>query len=212
MLKTDPNDLAKTLTKFASFLRLVGTVERRCQSMTDPDAVRFNAATNTIKGAFHNVNLTTNWTNVTQAIRPSDTNLLYFAAQYLDRKREEAVVDETTLREIDESAATLAKEVADGNLAEHLKVVILDQLDSIRAAIDDYTLRGAEGLKKALAESTGMIILEGSAFAKEQGNPSVTRFWDLLTKINTAVRAAQLAYQLGDAVGKVIEMLPPHSA
>jgi hypothetical protein len=204
-----PNtDVAAVYNKFATFLRLIGTVERRCQSLSDPKAEQFLCAVTSIKEAFKTLNPAALISQVLNHVSNSDMALLFLAADFLDSFKEEAQIDAKTLSEINESADTLATEVAAGNLDSHLKILILDQLDSIREAVRDYKIRGAEGLKKALAESIGIIVLEQNTIAKERHNPFVEKFFDVLSKINTAVRSVELAHKLGDALAQVIASLP----
>lgn len=195
-------------TKLATFLRLLGTVERRCNAASDKKANQFLYAIGSVQKAFKSFNPGAPWNSVMSNISQSDMALLYLAADYFDGLNEEALIDGQTLKEINDVATALIEEISSGNLDERLKVIILDQLDAIRRAVEDYKIRGAEGLKKALAESSGMVILEWGIFAKNEGNTSVKKFWDILTKINTAVRAAELAYYLGGNMAEAIKYLP----
>lgn len=201
----DNSDESEMYTKLATFLRLIATVERRCKAASDKRADQFLYAIKSVWSMFRGINLEGNWSY--SAISESDMGLIYLAAAYFDEFKEEALIDPKTLAEINAGATALSEEIVSGNLDERLKVIILDQLDAIQQSVDDYKIRGAEGLKKVLAESTGMIVLEKDAFAKNKDNPTVKKFWDVLTKINTAVRGAELAHYLGDAVAEAIKSL-----
>jgi hypothetical protein len=148
-----------------------------------------------------------NWNQYAGKISDSDLALLSLAGDFLNTFREEALIDPSVLEQILKEAQGLRDSILTGDLDEHLKVILLDLLDSILATISEYEIRGAEGLKRSLAECIGMIVIERPAFEKERENEFVQKFWDLLTKINTAVRSAQLAHALGDALAPIIAQL-----
>lgn len=198
---------AAIYSKFAAFLRLVETVEIRFRSLQHKHSSHYIKAIEALKVALGSVNLDQPWNSYISRISESDLALLALAGDFLDDFREEALIDKAVIEQIRKEAQELRTNILAGAVDEHLKVILLDLLDSMLSTISDYQIRGSEGLKRSLAECIGMVIIERPSFEKERENVFVRRFWDVLSKLNTAVRSAQLAYALGDTVGPIIAQL-----
>lgn len=92
--------------------------------------------------------------------------------------------------EIKQQVDNLCEEVLASALSEDVKAFILDELEIIRRGIAEYRIRGAQGLREALATNIGNIWLNKNMVATEANAGVVKRFGKILLDIDRCTAAA----------------------
>jgi hypothetical protein len=200
-------DMAEIFTKFSAFLRLIEDTERQLNNIEDPNKERFLKCVPPIRITYAKINLDNSWNQYADKPTDSDLALLELAGQALARYKREALIPGNTLDEIRQEATALFDRVDESDLDPNLRVIILDLLETILRSISEYKIRGAEGLKRTVAESVGRLILEKDLVLPEKDKDAFKAFWDLLMKLNLAVSSAIYANALGGHIAKVIDKL-----
>jgi hypothetical protein len=200
-------DMAEIFTMFSAFLRLIEDTERQLNNIEDPNKERFLKCMPPIRSTYAKINLDHPWNQYANKPTDSDLALLELAGQALDRYKREALIPGNQLNDIRQEATDLFDRVAQSDLDPNLRVVILDLLETILRCLSEYKIRGAEGLKRAVAESIGRLTLEKELVLQEKDNDTFKAFWDLLAKLNLAVSSAIYANALGEGIAKVMDKL-----
>ena len=200
-------NMAEIFEKFSSFLRLIEDTKRHLSNIDDPNKDNFMKCIPPIQGTFDKINLDNQWQHYASKPTESDLALLALAGQALDKYHREALISGATLNEIRDETTALFDTVNQSDIHSELKVIILDLLETIRRSISDYKIRGAEGLKKSVAESIGRLALEKNLVLQEKDKEAFRKFWDFLSKLNLIVSSAMYAKLLGEGLEKVMGKL-----
>lgn len=110
--------------------------------------------------AFSVVNLGGQWGGWKRSHLPDGTlRDLQWCAQMLDSHYPESEVDREELSALREDVEQLISKVHKADISAQAKGIILDGLEHVRRSIVEYDLRGADGLKDALEQNLGIIVL-----------------------------------------------------
>jgi len=85
--------------------------------------------------------------------RDVDLKTLLFCADRLSQRRPEKTLASEVLQKLLDGVTELYEEVSEADVEQELKAVLLDQLQKIRQAINDYAVRGIDGLREAAADA-----------------------------------------------------------
>jgi len=207
MFEVKKDDHAELFSKFSVFLKLIEDTERRIVNLDHPNKDKFMKCMGPIKGAFKIPSLNASWSDTLKKISDSDIALLELSSEALDAYRKEALIEQDQLEEIKQDTDSLFNEIVNSDLDKNLKVILLDLLEVIRRAIAEYQIRGAEGLKKAVAESVGRLFIDKDIVLKEKDKSAFQSFWKYLAKLNLIVSSALYAKEIGENVNDFIQNL-----
>lgn len=116
---------------------------------------------------------------------------LEWCAEALSGIYSEGEIDREELAELQDDIQDLTKKTREADIPEDIRGVILDGLEHIRRAIFEYDLRGVDGLKDALEQNIGAIVLRQQGL--DEGDPA----WDLVKEWTG--RLAKLAFLIDSA-------------
>lgn len=209
VLNLPQNDLAGLYSQYASLLSLIADVENRLRSLDDPNREQYLLCFEPIKRAFHSVSLQHGCEQITNAISTSDLALLNLASQRLDLVQREILLPPSEINALQSEVQTLFQQVSASDLAPELRIIILDLLEAIRRTLNEYQIRGAEGLKRVLAECFGRMSLDKEIVVQHNKRPELKSFLDLLSKLNglftAATNADKIGKFLGDSFSKLLQ-------
>ncbi len=191
-------------SKFSKFYTLISESERKIKSIEDPYRDKVLLCFIPIKNHLKSLHIDSPWQTQLNGISESDLGLLEIGADLLDTYFQETEIQETKLKALVEEVNSLDSEIIDSDVDPKVKGIITDLTEGIRRSISDYKLSGVEGLKKILAESFGRLSLDHEIVKTESEKPSVMKFWDILSKINTMISSADTTYKIST---KTLELL-----
>ncbi len=119
-----------------------------------------------INQVFSPRNLDASWDDFKRRIFDRDLTALKYCSNSLLKYFEENVIPQSDLDKILEEVETLYKEVVASDLHNDLKRVVLQNLHNIKTAINDYNVRGVEGLEESLAIILGTAQIAGDETTK----------------------------------------------
>lgn len=118
------------------------------------------------------------------------------------------IISDDILYDLEREVLNLAEKVRQGVLDSSLKVIIIDQLEAIHRSINEYRLRGIEGMKKVLAYTYGEFIINHKLFEKEKNKDEVIGFGKIIFKyaniINSVYRIGEIGYEAGKFFAKYL--------
>lgn len=204
VLDIPSDDVAGIYRHYASLLTLVDDVENRLKALDDPNREHYLKCFTAFKNATHGAALQSAPTQIQNQISESDLSLLNLAGQRLDQVQTELLLSKSEVASLQSDAAALFQKISASDLPAELKIVILDLLESVRRTLSEYQIRGAEGLKRVLAESMGRLMLDKDLVAQSNKHTDFRSFLDLLSKLNALFTAATNSHKIGAMLGDVI--------
>ena len=121
---------------------------------------------------------------------------LEHCADILSRERSEKTIDPKELAKIANDAKQLRRETEAAEIDVELKAYILEGLDDITSAIDDYDLEGIASLEHGVERAFGTILLKKEKADKAVKTVIGSRFGQLLYNLYLIVSIANGALQL----------------
>jgi hypothetical protein len=120
---------------------------------------------------------------------------------------EESEIEMTALMQLLADIEDIESTLPDANLPEELKIVIRQQLDGIRAAIRDYRIVGATGLRKAAEHAVVEIIKHQEEFKAHADSKQVSKFGYVVKAAGKLSTAVITAGKLAEAGRKVYDFI-----
>jgi hypothetical protein len=121
---------------------------------------------------------------------------LEFCADLLSRLSPEREIPANDLAELKREVGELLSDLIESTLPPELKEFIAAELRRVQLAIDTYEIRGASGLRDALAHSLGAVVLGPVALRGPESAKEQKRFVKILETIDKITAIATRIPQL----------------
>lgn len=187
------DDVAGIYRQLALLWDLTEEVERDIQAVVpEADYPLYLRWRNDLRGVLRSKSLETRWSEQLKLFDQTDLTSIQFCAAKLAEGETEIVIPADELKEFKSEIDELFDRVVESSLDPELRRAILESLEAIRRAIADYRIRGAAGIREALARARGEILAVAPAAAEEIKKESsfVKRFGGLLQKGHRIIREA----------------------
>lgn len=132
-------------------------------------------------------NLDESWNEYLRYLVNGELVALEVIANELDPEDE---IPAEELREIETLTSKLFNKIRESNLEAPLKYWSLDLLESLRRSLQEYKIRGAEGIEKAISSIIGELIRHAADLQPQKNNPWLQEFWQLVVKIDATIDRA----------------------
>lgn len=112
-------------------------------------------------------------------------DLLDFLVFELEQNSAEILIDQGTINEVLESICSNVKSLTEDNdLDSDLRIFLVDQLDQVRVAIQDYKIHGIDAIRIRLNQAIGAVVTSGVvADGGGSSNLSVAGTVDVLVEV-----------------------------
>lgn len=137
-------------------------------------------------GLFH-INLEGNMDNFTKYINEANLVALDYMADAICQEanfREDALTDEEIEHLISE-INSLEKDIKDSSLPPDIQKIISNDLWLIKNSLCNYKFYGLEGIRSALEQNIGSLLMNEEKIKKEKGDTTVSKFLNFILKIKT---------------------------
>ncbi len=122
------------------------------------------------------------------------------AAQMLSMRRPEKTVDPKALRELAQNARQLRLEANASDIDARLKDLVIENLDRILDAIEEYNIVGVAALEREVERTIGSWQLKKRDYEELSKQPSGRRYfrliWNILQVLNALNGVVQLPHDL----------------
>ncbi len=145
----------------------------------------------------------------------TDTTLisLKFCSIFLDKKNKYNNLDEENLKEISSIIDEVIEEVIQYEFNETLKIFIMEKLNCIKEAIDDYKNYGIDKLKESIGDGLGSLILNvdlAEEMNKDSGVKNIVgNIIKSIGQINQVITFAKnvspVVFSLSEGINKFIQ-------
>ncbi len=122
----------------------------------------------------------------------------------------EEVISEENLTGLQADVEDIINKVVDSELEDEIKRVLYDGLESVRNALLNYQMFGAEGIRQSLDRNFALPFRYSDEFARasgsDEGKQIVSVFFGFLKKVNTTISTVLKIKQIsGPAIDRMLE-------
>lgn len=130
-------------------------------------------------------------------LQPTVLTRLEFCAEELRRFYQEEPIPAEDLSAIQSAVEDLFKQIFESDIDSHLRIVLLEELEKLRAAIVIYRVRGAKGLADACRSLVGTLVTQGSneAAATPEARPLLRKFAQIIKQVADVTKNAMSIYK-----------------
>jgi hypothetical protein len=147
---------------------------------------------------------------LTPYLQPTVLTRLEFCAEELRRFYKEEPIPPEDLLAIQSTVEELFKQVFDSDIDSVLRIVLLEELEKLRAALVMYRIRGAKGLADACRSLLGTLGTQGlsTAAATAEAKPLLGKFAQIIKQVSEVTKNAMSIYKaIQGPVNSVIGLL-----
>jgi len=137
-----------------------------------------------------------------------DAEILYgieICADALSRSRPEKIISESLLKELSDKVAKLQEELSNEDIPISVANFIMERLEEIRLALEEYPYRGSAPLERALENTVGKVVICPTIYKECQSSNYGKKFWELMGYLAISVTITTGAIQIGK---DVVSLLP----
>ncbi|GAB2956095.1 hypothetical protein [Aquaspirillum soli] len=141
------------------------------------------------------LNLASSWSSVKAHLSDEALTRLQFCAEELSRFYAEDSLSKEELQNVIEKIDALFNTVYSSNLADTLRLALLEEVERLRNAISMYKIKGAKGLKDALQGTIGAVVANQEEIrnAANENQDVLKRLGELIDKMDSfTARALKL--------------------
>jgi hypothetical protein len=144
------------------------------------------------------VNLRGQWATYHKEVVKIDFGALEFCSTKLMEYPTEQPIKQADFDKILSDVQELFDDVNREGMPPNLRAFILDSLESIRRAIVEYRIRGAERLREELGSIVGAVYINYHIVESEQNKPQITKLWQIFNGLKSLVDFASKARPLAE--------------
>lgn len=137
-------------------------------------------------------------------------NVLLMMSENISIHGGEEVISEENLANLQADVEDIINMVVVSNLGSEFKQILLDGLESVRQAILNYRVTGAEGIRNAVDRNVGSYARYRDDFeraSETEGHNIIHTYKDFINEVNAAVSTALKFRQLAEPATQVLPML-----
>jgi hypothetical protein len=205
-IKSDDSiDRAFAVTNKLSLLYGEITSAREAMSVGAFSPELYEAAFNNALRAIDPAYLTATWSQFSQRLDPQTLNALAFCSELLPD--EENPLGDEDIDSLWARLDELRTDVDKSELPDEVRQFILEQIDIIEAALDNYEITGARAFRRALVDASISYTEHESAVEEHKETPEVkalSGIWGTLARMNERSEIVQKLLTSGVKVGRLI--------
>lgn len=138
-----------------------------------------------IRKALNHNNIAGPWQTIEAQLNEQTLTDLQHTANRLAELQPENEIPAEYLNELIGEIEALSQLLAESDLDQELREVLLDLLETARQIMSDYRIRGSDAIKDIIIQSVGQLNLKRDLCEKEIENPAFTRVMKMLKTMDT---------------------------
>ena len=152
----------------------------------------------------------TTWREFREQFNRDFMRSLQWAAEDMSNYWDEEVISEENLGNLQANVEDIINRVADSELDAEFKQVLLDGLESVRQAILNYRVTGAEGIRNAVDRNVSSYARHQDDFkkaSKTEYQNIIHAYKKIINEVNVAISTALKFKQLAEPATQILPML-----
>lgn len=180
-------EITMVFVGLAEMQNLVSEVESYIRRIPGENHTLYLRSMPQIRSVLAVPNLEQSWSVFLERLPDTAVADLDFCADLISKHVEEHEVSEDELRWISDQVSELSEKVLGSNIPKALRIALLELLETMRSAVATYRVRGAKGLRKALASSIGELFLRYPEVRSSNDEPELKEFWAFATTLDKII-------------------------
>lgn len=168
-----------------------------------------------LEQAFFPLNLGANWEIAKQYLTDEALARLEFCAIELSKSYSEELLSIEDLQDIINRTDSLFDSLYKSSLPDPIRLILLEEIERIRNALNMYKITGAKGLKQALQGTIGAVVANNEELKTVSTGPNtdvIQRLGELLDKLDSFTsRAMKLKRILEKPIISLLEFIKPET-
>ena len=189
---TEPDSETRLNDSLTDVLRLVLLCEQEVRRTESLDDALYSLQINRIKEVILDIK-GMSWDQFIGDFGTDFLLTMQWASKDMSSHISEQVIDQDELKSLQSEIECLTEKVIESDIDENLRIILIDGLTSLRQAIVDYRISGAEGIRQALDRNIGLMARCRDEIKAEQdrGDSEVlSGYWLVFSKIEKVVYSA----------------------
>lgn len=183
--------------KMAEIMELIRNVKDEIKLLELEEESEFIGPINKIAEVFSGVSLDSSLELLFKENFGYNLQSLKFCAITLKRERRDIEIDQEELNTVYKQFEALRKQVIETELPKQLRVLILKNIDEIMKSINDFKVKGLEGLKRTVESSVGSLILNRETVSGSRDGASIVeKILKNLSNLNQLLSASKTTKEL----------------
>jgi hypothetical protein len=143
-----------------------------------------------IEAATNMVNLGVSWGNSRGFLDDATMLSLAHISEELSKFHEEKEIGSDLLRHLEEENLEIIRSIYISDMDEKLRILLLDELPAILRSLQEYRISGVKGMRKAVEQIYGALIIHHGLIYKENENEDLKKTLKFIGEVSDAVIAA----------------------
>ena len=204
----NPNDKVSFYRTLGYLNELLDQVELRIRQIPGIKHELFLRDIPAIRSVITPGALQESWPQISQPLKQGALTCLDFCADALSQNHQEAKIENADIVKIKARISSLYKSISESDLDPDLKSVVFDLLTTIQTSIDNYKIKGADGLKRSLVYASGLIKLHQDRLRADKDKPVLVEVSEFVNNVAIIVTAAYNMKELAVGVGGLLGFSP----
>lgn len=194
VFEVDPADTTSLLAAYLNVINLARTAKEAVRQLHDIDQAIYQNPFERLEHGFTVNSFNHQWNNFAKYLDAATMTALSFCSDTLSNRVGETIITEENLADLQEAVESLLEKVLTADdMAEELKLFLVERLEDIRRAILTYRIWGAAGLKEALERTVGAMYIYPDFVPDDDHKGDFTNVVEKLSKLVTlALKAKEL--------------------
>lgn len=204
LLEADEKKPWLVLRSLAGVMELPAIIREQIRGVPEIDQSLYLKWVPKVELAFASQRLNGHFHDFIQHIDDATLHGLEFCAECLSRKCPERRANESQLKEIAKDVAELIEEVLASDLPEDLRKFLLEHLNDLNRALQEYRLFGFKPLERAYGAIISGGLVAPEIIEKAKSKPHGQKFWAVFKKLSVVLMVAKSFVELGDRSFRVL--------
>jgi hypothetical protein len=186
VFEIDTSNTAKILQKYGSLLELYSLTKSVIENHDRLNNDRNNSYINHIGAGLMSIHTTGSISNVINSLNGEVMTALYYLSENIsliyDVNAE--IISDNQVTEIIKDVDELIANIFASELPVEVKKLLVKNLNIIRESLQDYFISGIDGVRAALEQSLGSLIMNNQLITPEVENENVKGVFKIMTRLN----------------------------
>lgn len=192
------------MSKLAFVYMLPSQIASEIKSFSDLDHRLYLGWQNEFAQALMHISVRASFQEFSGKLTDSLLLSIEFCSHELSKRCPEKVVEEDKLNELKTEARKLYDEILKADLDPALSRYLLDNLQMIIQAIENYVFTGARGIEQSIDAIVGTIVTKNKIATAAKASTCGEAFWGMVGKAAVLLQLAKTALELGEGVFKIL--------
>ena len=208
ILEVDPADMPQLLSRLGKLMELLEIISDEIKLQQDINHDIYLKWVPKVQAGFSVINLNGGFSAFTNPIDEAALDGLDFCSDLLSRRIPEKVLDKDKLQNIYKDTEELVKEIIASGTEKDLKTFMVNKLNEIIKAIQEYQINGSSPIEKAIESTFGALATKEGLYEGTKKTSKGDKFWNIMARVALVSGIALTSVQIGESV---VNLLPDTS-